>query len=226
MKKICLGFAMMLAVLFAFPTVKTEAAEGILKNYYSGVQYLAYSKNVNAKLYCPWDYGDRVTFKNLTPKNLTIVSTGYEAATSAYAELKMKKNTTGKIKVTLKTGGKTYSKTVSVKWYTRPTMKKFSVGGKSYLSKLKKTDFYLELLDYLTGKVSVTAPSGWTVDSQMTVWYRRDDGQLVHTRMSFTKKLPARTAYVGITLTNKSNPELRHSYGVGTCFRYETLISE
>lgn len=203
-----MSFAVLLFVLCAMPVVKAEAKEGVLKEYFpSSTVYCLHSQDMYASIGFPRERGDKVTYTNLTPKNLWIMNFGVEYGNNNYINIKKVKSATGKIRIKLVRGGKTYTKVLSVKWYNYPVPKKLTVGGKNYLSKIRNNTYYNNVSGYLTGKLSVTPPSGWKLDSTMFVLYETKDG-VKFKNLSVKSTLPKKCVHMGFTLINKKNPKI------------------
>lgn len=225
LKKLCMILAVFVLALIAAPIGKAEAKEGVLKEYFpSSTVYLPYSSGMYARIIFPKEQGDKVTYTNKTTKYMSIMQCGVEYGTNNFVELKRKKNTTGKIQINLERGGQVYTKTLSVKWYTYPVPKKLTIGGKSYLSKIKNCVYYNNLDGYLTGKVSVTAPSGWKLESKIIALVETKNGVSV----KFIKnnaKLPSKCVTVQFTLTNKKNSKISQSITLSTAPVEQTCVA-
>lgn len=206
MTRLCLTlFAAM--SMFMMCSISGHAAQGFLKDVLGSTMYLAYGDGGDKYDGFGFDIqeGDQVTCKALTSNSLKVDFVDAQG-TWANVSIKMKKAVDGKVQVNVKRGSKTYSKTIKIKWFKKPTITSFKLGSKDYTVVFENTE-YFEVHNYLKGKLNVKAPSGWFLQPRVYVEYKKG-GKIIGKDWYIGRELPENCIRVAVRINNKKNVDL------------------
>lgn len=216
LKKLCLSLFVCMAALLAAPSLKTMAAQGFLKDVISPVCYRVYNTREDSGIGIPTESTDKCKFTNLTKSTLKFTNSGRDDdMTFSWQDFRPKKKATGKIRIDVTRGNKTYSKTVKIVWFDLPELQEFKVGTKDYKAKVRNNQSYVDVSSYISGKVSMKLPSSskFVVDPIMQVAYV-SNGRVNWKGWYIGRTLPKKCVEVQVSVLAKANTDMSWSYTI------------